>query len=375
MNHERGLVARILMGSLGAVPLPDVLTFLNLLKKTGTLTIEGAGSKKRVFFERGEIIFAASEDPNERLDTFLIQRGKITPEQSAEAGRRMLSGMRFGRILVAMGLLTPSELWTAVQSQVLEVVYSLFPSKDGMFFFDETPEPYEEKIRLSSSFTNIMMEGVRRLDEWPRIREVIPDDEAVPRRCPVDNRDRSVDLTDTERRVYELADGRRSVRQIIHGGRLGDFEGRRALVTLIIARHIYIPEKQPTRWIGPADDSAAINDRIRLFNELSSLIAAALKKRLPPERVVHLMQGALGCVAVPQLAGVTFDSTGKVDPRVIFSNVSEHPAESRRTVVSSALYSLLTALVDASDRHLDAHERRALAEVVSKLAPQLQDMA
>jgi len=104
----------------------------------------------------------------------------------------LLNREKAGEILVQMGVLTPKQLWWAVKNQVLEIIYKIFSLSEGKFYFEEVDELKEEKIKLSTSTTNIIMEGIRRLDELPRIKELIPDDKVVPTLVPEEFRDNSV---------------------------------------------------------------------------------------------------------------------------------------------------------------------------------------
>lgn len=358
----------ILQGSLKAVRIPDVLTFLNYLKKTGTLTVEGDGQTHSVYFHNGEIVFATSSDPEESLGNYLVRRGKITQEQNVETVCQIAPGKRHGKVLVAEGLLTPSELWHAVQSQVLEIIYDLFPLKEGSFQFEETEHPNEEKIKLSLPATNIILEGVRRMDEWPRIHQMIPDDRAVPVLEPQERRDAGVQLSPDERSILRLVDGKRKIRDILRKWPHEEFEARRSLANLIMARYIYLPSPTAQPPKAEREDTAPISSYIAAFNEVSSMIAGHLGQRLSPESVQELLQGAVESVKAPELAGVEFDETGSIDPLRLLSNVADYPAEKRRESVGNALAGLLSSLFVASDFHLNAGEKSSLIQMAEKLA-------
>ena len=360
--------SHVLQGSLKAIRIPEVLTFLNYLKKSGILTVEGDGRTRKVYFNQGEMIFASSSDPGESLGSFLVRREKITPEQNLESVSQIEPGRRQGRILVAMGLLTPTELWNSVQAQVLEIIYALFPLKAGFFSFEEIEDPYEEKITLSHSATNILLEGVRRMDEWPRIKQMLPDDQAVPGIEPKESRDRDVDLMEGERHILSLVDGKRSVADILRKWPLEEFEARRALVTLIMARYVFIPQTTAALQKKQEEDSAIIAGHIESFNDIASMVVGYLGRRLSPENLKGLMEGVQESVKIPELSGAGFDPQGRLDPRRLLSNVAEYPAERRRTAVAAALSSLLSSLLVASDLHLNLHEKKAILHMAEKMA-------
>jgi hypothetical protein len=359
---------RILQGSIKAIRIPEVVTFLNYIKKTGVLTVEGDGRTRKVYFHNGEMAFASSSDPGESLGSFLVRRGKITQEQNLESVSQIAPGRRQGRILVAMGLLTPSELWENVQSQVLEIIYALFPLKSGFFQFEEMDESYEEKITLSHSATNIILEGVRRMDEWPRIKQMIPDDQAIPMLEPPETRDTEVELSEEERKVLELVDGTRSVAEIIRRWPLEEFEARRSLVTLIMARYVFIPQTTASLQRQIEEDAVAIAGHVESFNEIASVVVSYLGKRLSAGNLRALIRHVSESVNVPELAGAEFDGQGHLDPRRLLSNVAEYPAERRKTAVAGALSALLSGLLVASDQYLNLNEKKAILRMAERMA-------
>jgi len=90
----------------------------------------------------------------------------------------------------------------------------------------------------------VLMEGVRRVDEWPMIRKSIPDLDIVFRRTvDLDLPGEGLEsgskqakkrnkIGDNERKVYKLVDGRHSVRQLVELSLLGEFETCKALYNL-----------------------------------------------------------------------------------------------------------------------------------------------
>ena len=102
----------------------------------------------------------------------LIKAGKITMEQCDESVRLLKrTGKRQGAILVDLGYLTPKDLFWGVKYQVMEIIYSLFQIEDGEYEFLEGEIPHDEVITLKMSIGNLIYEGVKRIDNWTRIRK------------------------------------------------------------------------------------------------------------------------------------------------------------------------------------------------------------
>ena len=74
-----------------------------------------------------------------------------------------------------LGYLTPKDLFWGVKYQVKEIIYSLFQLEDGECEFIEGDVPTDEVITLKMSMGNLIHEGVKRIDNWTRIRREMPD--------------------------------------------------------------------------------------------------------------------------------------------------------------------------------------------------------
>ncbi|MBA3541869.1 MAG: hypothetical protein H0T79_19800, partial [Deltaproteobacteria bacterium] len=90
--------------------------------------------EKIVYFDLGRPVFAASNEPLDRMGELLVREGKITASQYercqavvAESGRRM------GEILVDFGYLKRRELLPAVRRHVEDILYSLFGWEHGHY--------------------------------------------------------------------------------------------------------------------------------------------------------------------------------------------------------------------------------------------------
>ena len=175
----------ILQGDLSKIQIPDVLSFVAMIRETGKLVVRREGLERIVHWKDGEIVFASSNSSEHSLGQFLLRNGKITVAQYEDSRRRVTPQLRHGKILVQMGAISPKDLWWGVKNQVLEIIYSIMGWKDGEFAFHaSTDELAQERIVLQINTSSVIMEGIRRLDESERIREKIPDRDAVFARVP-----------------------------------------------------------------------------------------------------------------------------------------------------------------------------------------------
>lgn len=350
----------ILSGSLKSVTVPDLLTFISMIRKTGTLSLVSSDRVRKIFWEKGDMIFAGSSEPEESLGAFLIRHGKITQEQNMKAGLHVKPGMRQGKVLVKMGALTPKELWWAVKSQVLEIIYGTFSLMDGLFTFRETDEPNDEKITLSTTTTNIIMEGIRRLDEWPRIRELIPSDRLILYQAPPETRDKSVNFLEGEKAILGLIDGNRDVREIIYESEFEEFETLRILMSLIMAKYVLMPQAQKAKSPEEVEDSSALEELVVNYNRVFSRIFETLSGHLDTGMIRNISEGAMSVAKNGALDGVSFDDQGCLNPKVLFANVADLPNHERFLALDSILSALLSSILFESSKHLGSEEKSAI---------------
>ena len=89
------------------------------------------------------------------------------------------SGGKLGEILVARRLLSQAEVLEILRVRTLDIIYDLFIWEEAHFeFFDWEPPP-ADLIRIEVEPTRVIMEGITRVDELARYRELIPSDRAV----------------------------------------------------------------------------------------------------------------------------------------------------------------------------------------------------
>ncbi len=124
-------------GNLEDVSVAEVLQFVHIGRRTGTLVLAGAEGRGEVGFHRGRIISASSPD-SQKLGTLLLAKGLLERAQLDEA-LRLQETQRprrsLGQILVESGLVDTPDLRKTVAAQIEETVYQLVTWKQGSFEF------------------------------------------------------------------------------------------------------------------------------------------------------------------------------------------------------------------------------------------------
>lgn len=192
--------------------LAELLQWLSIGQKTGTLLIDGHGIEKRIYFQNGRINSSSSSDQREYLGHFLVSHGYITEEELKMAMEvQEESSILLGRILVMINAISETDLLRLMHKKAEESVYDIFLWEEGNFEFVDGELPDLKMVPLSLDVTGIILEGLRRYDEWKLIRMRVPDNDAVPTIVKPLSLET---LSDREKLIMPYIDGHRSIEAI-----------------------------------------------------------------------------------------------------------------------------------------------------------------
>lgn len=369
---------KILEGDLQAILLPDVLSFISMIRTSGKLVVSKGTMERTIHWKDGEIIFATSNSNDDSLGQFLLRNGKITRQQYEESKLRLTPGMRHGKLLVQMGALSPKDLWWGVKNQVLEIIYHLFSWREGTFSFFETVEDVnQERITLSINTSSVVMEGIRRLDETARIKEKIPNLDMVFAKVPGAEPDfEQLDIAPDEERVYHEVDGQKTVRDLIRAAEMTEFEVTRILFQLLSARlivEVHPQEKQARPIFLDVEDSPELLRIVSTYNDMFGRLYEALMNAVGEERARDIFTTVLQSSDTNELwVGVFFDQYGRFDENMLIANISELPFERRKSVLDEGLNTLLSIQLFEVSQHLDAQTKVAIFRFISEQKAQIE---
>jgi hypothetical protein len=166
----------------------------------------------------------------------LVRAEVITQEDLERAlGAQGRTLRRLGDILVDMRLVSKDDLKELTALQTTETIYRLFTWKSGTYEFEPGAVEWDPSTVTPLRAESVLMEGFRRVDEWPAVRRRISSPAMTFARRGELPEPESGDpsLGPNERTVYTLADPGVTVERITDLSRLGEFETCRALLTLV----------------------------------------------------------------------------------------------------------------------------------------------
>ncbi len=167
-------------GDLRTMVLTDLLQWIASRRKSGTLGLQRHSTRKQLGFAEGRLTSSWSNDPRETLGQALIRQRIISEQDLFEALlRQEKDTRRLGEILVADGRLTENKLLSTLRNNAEEIVYDLFLWADGQFDFRDEDEKPAPGVSLDIETMTVVHEGIRRLEQWRKIRVRFPSSEVT----------------------------------------------------------------------------------------------------------------------------------------------------------------------------------------------------
>jgi hypothetical protein len=212
-----------LQGDLKSISLGNVLQDVAANALTGTLTLTMRGRRREFWFDRGRLRLVGLENGKGPSPlNGLLALGKVKPSELNPTG----SNVRYLRGLVRKGTVTHDEVKAALEHQMIEFTCDVFAWGDAHFEFTNG-EPDEDAFETSQldhgvrlAPDGIILEALRRMDEWGEIRKIVFSPEEIlvlSAEHPPPGGDPVVE------RVAGLLDGERRLRDILDQTHLGEF--------------------------------------------------------------------------------------------------------------------------------------------------------
>ncbi len=156
-------------GWFGAFDVPELLLAVSRSGKTGRLDVSTVEVERRVFFEDGRIVFAASSSPDDRLGAYLLLRNELALSDLRRLSAGVRPGKRLGSLLVSEGILPAEALPHVVLGQVREIVLDLFRIARASYRFVEEAPAVTETITFEVPEAQWILDGIEGVASWLRV--------------------------------------------------------------------------------------------------------------------------------------------------------------------------------------------------------------
>jgi Domain of unknown function (DUF4388) len=253
-----------LEGTIKDFGLADIFQLIGLQKKTGTLFLKGLETTVNIHFEDGAVV--KSEEslkiPKYLTGRILINLEKIEPYHLEEAlDVQKTTARKIGSILIGQELINKDDLREALSFQMKETVYRVFRWKGGDYKFYQDKVEYDRDTVVPLSSEHLLMDGVRMLDEWPKLEKILPAPDVVLERNPLQtvSEDEAMTgegdifsydggpggLSKDALQTLKLVRGGKTVYEIIEASPLGEFDASKAIVELMRKGFLHKTESLP----------------------------------------------------------------------------------------------------------------------------------
>lgn len=226
-----------LQGTLIGFTLPEIFQLIGVQGKNGIITVERNPGQAIVHFKEGDIVhvFDSRADIEDRIGTIMVKSGLITEENLGDVLEQQKGNKeKLGNIIVAIGLVDKETLGAMLRVQAQQIIYKLYKIEDGRFSFDiADPADLAEEQFTPIPVEHSLMEGMKIMDEWPKVSKRINSFGLVFSATEKLGDDELQNLESQERFVYTYVNGSNTVQDIIYTTRLPEFDVCKALYNLL----------------------------------------------------------------------------------------------------------------------------------------------
>ena len=353
-------------GNLGDVTVTDLLSFYNMFRKTGSILFTLKSGNKELFFEDGEVVYAQSSFVSENLPEILYDLGKINQTTLKKIHEVGGTNSSVGKVLVEKAVITTKDLWLASRQQVESIVFNLFSFQEGSFCFLPSKIDQEKVVRLSMNTQNLIMEGLRRVDERALYMRDIRSLDSVP----VLSDQRGQKLDENEAVLVELIrEGRVNVKEILRRSGLGEFEALRTLYQLLNKKVVTLEDPVV------AEAKGELGDMVTIFN--GALVALARQISVVNSTFMDEVQSFLRDLPQPYsyvFRDVSVQDDGSVDGGRIMGNLDGLEEGDKKRLLADSLSELIYMECLAAKESLPAEESADLIKRVQKISERIKGL-
>jgi len=222
-------------GSLADFKVPDILQIIASGEKTGVLTVASGDKSVTIGFEEGAVTAASYGESGRQapIQDFLVKSGRVSQKDLERIlARKEDTGLPIEEVLVRDRYVDQDELTELIGFKIQEVMDELFTWSEGKFKFDADVRLYQKtSIKVRLNVQTLLLEGMRRIDEWPRIEKALPNPYVI-----LGKKDQpilSIELSSEQKRLLSLLDYDRSLEELVETSGFGKFRTYHALHNLL----------------------------------------------------------------------------------------------------------------------------------------------
>jgi hypothetical protein len=261
-----------LQGNLRDFSVSEILQLLGTQKKTGCLVLKQGSEDAVLYVSEGRVV--SSRDPGMGPDDALIRFLKDIHRLPEEQYRGLLTihretGRDLEDLLINGRYMETDELAGYVERQILDTLLRLSQWDNGTYRFDPAVTWKSDRlVRLSTE--GVLIEAARRVDERKRFGGRFADPHQVlsVRDLP----DPTEPLSDEERELFGIIDGKRTLSEVTAAAPLTEYETHEALDRMM--------EEGWVEPVGRRDPGLAVAETPVLRSPMAPVIRRSVGREL-----------------------------------------------------------------------------------------------
>ena len=235
-------MAVALRGNLQDFGIAEVFQLIGQQRKTGMLKISNNDAEVCLAFDHGAVVWAApaAKSDEETLGKRLICCGYVTAKSLASLhAEASSSGRPFRGLLVSSGVASEQDLDAVDSLLTHDTIFEVLRWENGSFHFLSQGVVHERPQEKLLGAEQILMNGLRMVDEWQVFRGSVPSLDTVVGHAPeVDETRQRVRRQGGQHaehfeKIDHLIDGRLTLQRVIDLARLGRFDASRVVAEMM----------------------------------------------------------------------------------------------------------------------------------------------
>jgi len=214
-----------LEGNVRDFGLSEILQLIALQKKTGMLSITGEQTMV-IYFREGQVISTRdrrrmNDDP---LKVYLLAYGFLSGEEMNRVQQIQLeSSLDLTDILISERKFSDDELRIIFAEQIQETIQQILTWPKSQYKFMIGSQVLQGVKSFGSlKVEGLLMESMRRIDEFCELERMFTTEETIVKRLPKP-KDQRLELDELEENIYEMLERQMSIAKLIGRARMARF--------------------------------------------------------------------------------------------------------------------------------------------------------
>ena len=218
------LINMSLKGNLETFLINSILQLLHDDMKTGVFQINRDDEEVKIYFYKGDIIYARGSRKENRLGNLLLKKGLISKTELNEC----LIGSQenkqaLGKYLVENEKISVEILKELLQKQTENIIFNLFLWEKGDFEYKDARLKIDGMINVKLNVVKVILEASRRIDEMSIFKKQIPSDKIILKLSKSIEEMSKIKFTPAELLMLTFVNGKRTVREIFSESDINGF--------------------------------------------------------------------------------------------------------------------------------------------------------